>query len=95
MISIRSQHNREIAEGESLVMSNAATVDRLYSMGWPAFAPSPQEIARAQKAIEAMNQADASGFGAANHGGVMLDAATTRMFQGVLDRAALIDGRNE
>jgi citrate lyase subunit beta/citryl-CoA lyase len=52
------------------------------------FAPSPDEIAEAQAAIDAVAEAEARGEGAANLNGMMIDAATTRMFQVTLDRAA-------
>ena len=51
------------------------------------FAPSEQEIATAQGAIAAVTEAEAAGEGAANFGGMMIDAATTRLFQVTLDRA--------
>lgn len=59
------------------------------------FAPTEAEIAQAQSAIDAVAQAEAEGHGAANFKGMMIDAATTRLFQVVLDRArqcGLIDG---
>ncbi|MGI9612620.1 MAG: HpcH/HpaI aldolase/citrate lyase family protein [Acidimicrobiales bacterium] len=51
------------------------------------FAPSAAEIAQAQAVIDAVNEAEAKGEGAANLGGMMIDAATTRLFQVTLDRA--------
>lgn len=54
-----------------------------------AFAPTPREVAMARAAIDAMDAAQRSGVGAAGVGGVMLDAATSRMFRQILDRAAL------
>lgn len=51
------------------------------------FAPSADEIAQAQGAIDAVRAAEAQGLGAANFNGVMIDAATTRLFQVTLDRA--------
>lgn len=53
------------------------------------FAPTPQEIATAQGAIDAVTAAEAKGEGAANFNGMMIDAATTRLFQVTLDRAKL------
>ena len=38
-----------------------------------------------------MRAAEESGTGAASLGGTMIDAATARIFQVTLDRAALID----
>ena len=51
------------------------------------FAPTPDEIAQAQGAIDAVKAAEAAGEGAANFNGMMIDAATTRLFEVVLDRA--------
>ena len=51
------------------------------------FAPSKQEIEQAQGAIDAVAEAEAKGEGAANFNGMMIDAATTRLFQVTLDRA--------
>ena len=51
------------------------------------FAPTPDEIAQAQAAINAVREAEAAGHGAANFKGMMIDAATTRLFQVTLDRA--------
>ena len=51
------------------------------------FAPTPEEIATAQSAINAVAAAEAEGAGAANFDGIMIDAATTRLFQVTLDRA--------
>ena len=51
------------------------------------FAPTPDEIADAQGAIAAVAAAEANGEGAANFNGMMIDAATARLFQVTLDRA--------
>ncbi len=51
------------------------------------YAPSAEEISEAQGAINAVTEAEAKGEGAANFNGVMIDAATTRLFQVTLDRA--------
>lgn len=51
------------------------------------FAPTPEEIAEAQGVIDAVAQAEAQGLGAANYKGLMIDAATTRLFEVTLDRA--------
>ena len=53
------------------------------------FAPTQAEIDRARTIVEAVQKAEAAGEGAANLDGVMIDAATTRVFEVVLDRAAL------
>jgi len=51
------------------------------------FAPSPAEIADAQGVVDAVRAAEAEGQGAANYKGMMIDAATTRLFEVTLDRA--------
>lgn len=51
------------------------------------FAPLPDEIAQAKAAIEAVNAAEAQGLGSANLNGMMIDAATARLFEVTLDRA--------
>ena len=51
------------------------------------FAPSPAEIAEAQGVVDAVRAAEAEGQGAANYKGMMIDAATTRLFEVTLDRA--------
>ncbi len=51
------------------------------------FVPSSEEIAQARAAVDAVSRAKAEGEGAANLNGVMIDAATTRIFEIVLDRA--------
>jgi citrate lyase subunit beta / citryl-CoA lyase len=54
------------------------------------FAPTEAEVARAREAVEAVEEAEAQGAGAANLNGVMIDAATARIFRVTLDRAARI-----
>ncbi|MCY4193933.1 MAG: CoA ester lyase [bacterium] len=51
------------------------------------FAPSPEEIAEARGVVDAVRAAEAQGQGAANYKGMMIDAATTRLFEVTLDRA--------
>src|SRR3954468_4977374 len=51
------------------------------------FAPTEGEIERAKSVIEAVHAAEAAGEGAANLNGMMIDAATARIFETVLDRA--------
>jgi citrate lyase subunit beta/citryl-CoA lyase len=51
------------------------------------FAPSEAEIEEAQGVIQAVTDAEAQGLGAATFNGMMIDAATTRLFQITLDRA--------
>ncbi|WP_028473801.1 HpcH/HpaI aldolase/citrate lyase family protein [Nocardioides alkalitolerans] len=53
------------------------------------FAPTPGEIERAAAAVEAVKEAEAAGLGAAAFQGMMIDAATARIFEAVLDRARL------
>ncbi|MEM9652930.1 MAG: CoA ester lyase [Actinomycetota bacterium] len=51
------------------------------------FAPTAAEIEEAQGVIQAVKDAEAQGLGAATYKGMMIDAATTRLFQITLDRA--------
>lgn len=51
------------------------------------FAPSEKEIAFARAQVEAYQKATASGEGAGSTGGMLVDAASLRLFQAVLDRA--------
>jgi len=53
------------------------------------FSPTDAEIARAQRMVEQVRAAEATGTGAAAASGVMIDAATARIFEQVLDRARL------
>ena len=57
------------------------------------FAPTAEEVEQARRAVEAVREAEAAGSGAASLGGMMIDAATARIFQVTLDRAALIEQR--
>ena len=59
------------------------------------FAPTPDEIERARRAVDAVRAAEETGAGAASLGGMMIDAATARIFQVTLDRAALIEQRKQ
>ncbi len=58
------------------------------------FSPTPDEISRARRAIDAVREAESGGTGAASFGGLMIDAATARVFQVTLDRATRIAERN-
>jgi len=58
------------------------------------FAPTEDEVARARAAVDAVRAAEEGGAGAAQAGGVMIDAATARLFQVTLDRADLIARRS-
>jgi len=51
------------------------------------YAPTAEEIAQAQAAVAAVQEAEARGEGAANLNGMMIDAATARVFEVTLDRA--------
>ncbi|MGE0599805.1 MAG: CoA ester lyase [Dehalococcoidia bacterium] len=51
------------------------------------YSPTDSEIARAQKVIAQVREAEAAGTGAANAGGVMIDAATARLYEVTLERA--------
>jgi citrate lyase subunit beta/citryl-CoA lyase len=53
------------------------------------FAPTRAEIDQALQVVAAVRAAEADGQGAARLGGVMVDAATARVFDGVLHRARL------
>jgi citrate lyase subunit beta/citryl-CoA lyase len=53
------------------------------------YAPTPAEIERATSVVTAVREAEERGDGAASVGGVMVDAATTRIFEVVLERARL------
>jgi citrate lyase subunit beta/citryl-CoA lyase len=53
------------------------------------FAPTEREIDAARKMYEAYRAAEQSGAGAAGAGGVLVDAAAQRIFEGVLERARL------
>lgn len=58
------------------------------------FAPTAAEVERARAAVDAVREAEAAGLGAARLGGMMIDAATARVFQATLDRAALVASRS-
>jgi citrate lyase subunit beta/citryl-CoA lyase len=53
------------------------------------YAPTEEEIATARRMIEAYQQSESGGEGAKGIGGTMIDAATARIFEGVLERARL------
>jgi len=53
------------------------------------FAPTEREIDAARKMYEAYRAAEQAGAGAAGAGGVLVDAAAQRIFEGVLERARL------
>jgi citrate lyase subunit beta / citryl-CoA lyase len=51
------------------------------------FSPTADEVRRAKSIIEKVRAAEAAGQGAASNNGVMVDAATARIFELVLERA--------
>ncbi len=51
------------------------------------FAPTKEEIERARQMCDAYQAAEAGGEGAGEAGGILVDAATLRIYQAVLDRA--------
>jgi citrate lyase subunit beta/citryl-CoA lyase len=53
------------------------------------YAPTAKEIERARRVVDAVREAEAAGAGSANLNGVMIDAATTRLFEVTLERAAV------
>jgi len=53
------------------------------------FAPTEQEIALARRMCEAYEAASQGGAGAAGTGGILVDAASVRIFEAVLERARL------
>ncbi|WP_327098895.1 CoA ester lyase [Nocardia vinacea] len=53
------------------------------------FAPTEAEIKTATEIVTAVQEAEAQGLGAANYNGIMVDAATTRVFETTLERARL------
>lgn len=56
------------------------------------FSPTAAEVKAASDLVRAYEEAEAEGSGAAGVGGVMIDAATARIMQGILERARLIEG---
>jgi len=55
------------------------------------FAPTEKEIALAKRMVDAYEAASSGGAGAGSASGVLVDAATVRIFQAVLDRQALVE----
>lgn len=54
------------------------------------FSPSQEEVAFAREIIAAYEAASRAGLGSVGHKGTMVDAASARLFQNVVDRAELI-----
>lgn len=59
------------------------------------FTPPVEEVERARKLIDAYRQAELQGLGAIQVEGEMVDAASIRILQNVLDRAAVAATRRE
>ncbi len=54
------------------------------------FSPAPEEVAFAREVIAVYRKAEAEGLGAIAHKGVMVDAASARLFGNIVARADLI-----
>jgi citrate lyase subunit beta/citryl-CoA lyase len=54
------------------------------------FAPTEKELALAKRMVEAYEASQSSGAGAGSAAGILVDAATVRIFQAVLERAKLV-----
>lgn len=54
------------------------------------FSPNPDDVAFAREIVAVYRQAEAEGLGSIGHKGVMVDAASARLFQNTVDRANLI-----
>jgi citrate lyase subunit beta / citryl-CoA lyase len=60
-----------------------------------AFSPTEDELRAAREIVEAYAKSEAAGEGAAGVGGMMIDAATVRIMEGILERAQLIRARSK
>ena len=58
------------------------------------FTPPPREVERARRILDALDQAAREGRGAAQLDGRMIDAASARMAQNVVDTAEAINNRS-
>jgi len=54
------------------------------------FSPSPEEVSLAREIIEVYRKAESEGIGSVGHKGMMVDAASARLFQYTVDRANLM-----
>jgi citrate lyase subunit beta/citryl-CoA lyase len=54
------------------------------------YSPSKEEVDRARRLVEVYAKAEAEGLGAITFDGVMIDAASVRIIQNVIDKANLI-----
>jgi malyl-CoA/(S)-citramalyl-CoA lyase len=59
------------------------------------FTPPPREVERAQRILDALDQAAREGRGAAQLDGRMIDAASARMAKNVVDTAEAISSRSQ
>jgi citrate lyase subunit beta/citryl-CoA lyase len=57
------------------------------------FSPPEAEVSRAVRVLEALEQAAAEGKGAASLDGRLIDAASARMAQNIVDMAAAISAK--
>ncbi len=58
------------------------------------FTPPPKEVERAKRILDALDQAAREGRGAAQLDGRMIDAASARMAQNVVDTDKAIHGKS-
>ncbi|KZF13193.1 citryl-CoA lyase [Rhodococcus sp. EPR-157] len=56
-----------------------------------AYSPTEEAVAHARKVVDAMRAAEATGDGAVAIDGIMVDAATARIFETVLQRASVVE----
>ena len=56
------------------------------------FSPSEAEVTKARRIVEAMEQAAKEGKGAVSLDGRLIDIASIRQAQALLDKAAQVDG---
>ena len=54
------------------------------------FSPTQEDVDFAREIISVYKNAEAEGIGSVGHKGVMVDAASARLFQNTVDRADLI-----
>ena len=54
------------------------------------FSPDQKDVDLAREIIQVYRKAEAEGIGSVGHGGIMVDAASARLFQNTVDRADLI-----
>ena len=54
------------------------------------FSPDEKEVSLAREIIEVYRKAEAEGIGSVGHKGIMVDAASARLFQNTVDRADMM-----